>query len=125
MTTTDHMRTITAVKAKPPATLTVQWSDATRVKIDLGETLRKRAFGALRDPAEFVRVRVGEWGHSVEWAIRRRLSAETLWLETLSAIGRDGHAGIFGMAFAPRAVAERDREGARSVPPHGRLLLER
>jgi hypothetical protein len=88
MTTTDRMRTITGVKAKPPATLTVQWSDGTRAKVDLSETLRKRAFGALRDPAELVRVRLGEWGHSVEWPSGAELSAETLWLETLSAIGR-------------------------------------
>jgi hypothetical protein len=88
MTTTDYMRTITTVKAKAPSTLTVQWSDGTRAKIDLGETLRKRAFGALRDPAEFVRARLGEWGHSVEWPSGAELSAETLWLETLSAIGR-------------------------------------
>ena len=89
MTTTDHMRTLAAVKAKPPATLTVQWSDGTRAKLDLGEMLRKRAFGTLRDPAEFARARLGEWGHSVEWPSGAELSAETLWLETLSAIGRD------------------------------------
>ena len=88
MTTTDHMRTITAVKAKPPATLAVQWSDGTRAKIDLGETLRRRPFRILRDAAEFSRVRMGEWGHSVQWAAGPELSAETLWLETLSAIGR-------------------------------------
>jgi hypothetical protein len=88
MTTNDRMRTLAAVKAKPPAMLTLQWSDGTRAKVDMSETLRKRAFGALRDSVEFARARVGEWGHSVVWPSGAELSAETLWLETLSAIGR-------------------------------------
>jgi hypothetical protein len=88
MTTTDHMRTITAVKAKAPSSLTVQWSDGTRAKIDLGEMLRRRPFRTLRDAVEFARVRVGEWGHSIEWPSGPELGAETLWLETLSSIGR-------------------------------------
>jgi hypothetical protein len=89
MTTTDRMRTIAVVKAKPPATLSIQWSDGTRARIDLAETLRGKAFRSLRDPAEFVRARIGEWGHSIEWASGVELSAETLWLETLSAMGRE------------------------------------
>ena len=71
MTATDRMRTVTMAKGKPPATLTVQWSDGLRAKIDLSEILQDRAFRALRDPAEFVRVRVGEWGHSSRRPCRR------------------------------------------------------
>ncbi len=82
------MRTLIGVKAKPPATLTVQWSDGTRAKIDLAPLLRGRAFRTLRDEAEFARARIGEWGHSVEWPSGTDVSAETLWLETLSALER-------------------------------------
>lgn len=89
MTTTDRMRTIAAVKARPPSALTVTWSDGMRAKLDLAETLRHRAFKSLRDPAEFTRARVGEGGHSIGWGSGAELSADTLWLETLSAIGRD------------------------------------
>jgi hypothetical protein len=84
---TDNMRTLTAVKAKPPASLTVQWSDGTRAKLDLAPLLRGRAFRPLRDENEFARARLGEWGHSIEWPSGAGLSADTLWLETLSATG--------------------------------------
>jgi hypothetical protein len=88
MRTVDKLRTISAVKAKAPSTLTVSWSDGTRVKLDLHGILRDRAFRVLRSPEAFERVRIGEWGHSVEWDAGPELSAETVWLETLSATGR-------------------------------------
>lgn len=88
MSRSDIVRTIIAAKAKPPATLALRWSDGTRAEIDLSVMLRERGFRPLRDSAAFARVRVGEWGHSVEWPSGAELSAETLWLETLSAIGR-------------------------------------
>jgi hypothetical protein len=83
----DKTRTISAVKAKAPTTLAIRWSDGTRVELDLAETLRDKAFKPLRNSAAFGRVRVGEWGHSVEWQGGAELSAEALWLETLSATG--------------------------------------
>ena len=83
----DKLRTISGVKAKAPSTLTVAWSDGTRAKIDLREMFRDRAFRVLRSPEAFERVRVGEWGHSVEWDAGPELSAEALWLATLSATG--------------------------------------
>lgn len=86
----DKMRTITAVETKSPSILALKWSDGTRARLDLAETLRKRAFRTLREPARFARAHLGEWGHSVEWPGGQALSAETLWLETLSATGRGG-----------------------------------
>jgi len=89
MTTGDRIRTITAVAAKLPATLSLRWSDGTQADIDLRAMVRGRAARALRDETEFARVSLGEWGHSVTWPCGIELSAETLWLETLSATGRD------------------------------------
>jgi len=89
MSIADKVRTIAAVKAKPPSRLAVEWSDGTRAELDIGALLRSRPFKRVRERAEFARVRVGEWGHSVEWPSGAELGAETLWLETLSAIGRD------------------------------------
>jgi len=43
---------------------------------------------ALRDPPLFAQARLGDWGHSVVWPDGTELDAETLWLETLTAIGR-------------------------------------
>lgn len=54
----------------------------------MGATLADPVFAALQDTAEFCRPGVGDWGHSVIWPSGTELGAETLWLETLSAIGR-------------------------------------
>ncbi|MGB8363364.1 MAG: DUF2442 domain-containing protein [Rhizomicrobium sp.] len=87
MSITDTTRTIVSVKAKAPATIALRWSDGTRAEIDLTPVLRGRAFRALRDPGEFAQAQIGEWGHSIAWPSGAELSAETLWLETLSATG--------------------------------------
>lgn len=89
MSSEDKLRTIVGAKARPPATLALKWSDGTRAEIDLAHYVKGKGFRALRDPAVFTAVRVGEWGHSVEWSPEVGLSAETLWLETLSVIGRN------------------------------------
>jgi hypothetical protein len=88
MKSTDRMRTIVAVEASPPATLKLKWSDGTRARADIAKLVRGRAYRAVRG-AEFARVRVDEWGHGVVWPSGAELSAETLWLATLSATGRD------------------------------------
>ena len=87
MSSGDRMRTIVAAKAKAPTTLALRWSDGTRADVDLNAMLRDRRLRALREPSEFARVRVGEWGHSLEWPSGVDLGADALWLETLSATG--------------------------------------
>ena len=89
MTTSDNTRTILEVQAKARAALTLKWSDGTHISLDLSGTLRGRRFRALREAKQFARARVGEWGHSVEWPCGIDLGADMLWLETLTAIGRD------------------------------------
>jgi hypothetical protein len=83
----DKTRIITSVKATPPATLALRWSDGTRANLDVGSVLGGKHMRALRNPEAFALVRLGEWGHSIEWPSGAELSAETLWLETLSAKG--------------------------------------
>jgi len=89
MTSTDRMRAIVAVAATQPATLDLRWSDGAEATLDLGAILRDRRFRGLRDPAAFARAERGDWGHSVVWPSGEELSAETLWLESLTATGRD------------------------------------
>ena len=88
MKSEDRTHTILKAKAMPPATLAVEWSNGTRAELDLTKHLRGKSLRALRDPSVFARVRVGEWGHSVEWPSGAELGADMLWLETLSATGR-------------------------------------
>ena len=89
MSSGDKMRTIVAAKAKAATTLALRWSDGTRADVDLNEMLRDKKLRALRDPSEFGRVHIGEWGHSLEWPSGVELGADTLWLETLSTTGRE------------------------------------
>lgn len=87
MNITDKARTITAVRATGPSSLHLSWSDGTAADLDLGTVLADRAFAALRDPGEFAKVEVGDWGHSLAWPSGAELGADMLWLETLTATG--------------------------------------
>ncbi|MDK4806064.1 MAG: DUF2442 domain-containing protein [Novosphingobium aromaticivorans] len=87
MTITDKTRTITAVRATGPSSLHLAWSDGTMADLDLGALLNDGPRALLRDPGEFAQVEVGDWGHSLAWPSGAELSADRLWLETLSATG--------------------------------------
>ncbi len=89
MSMTDKMRTIERVRADGPAALNLIWSDGTAADLDFAAILDDPAFAALRDPAEFARVEVGDWGHSLCWPSGAEMGADRLWLETLSATGHD------------------------------------
>lgn len=84
----DNTRTIVAVRATGPASLHLVWSDDRQADLNLTAMLDDRAFPALRDPVEFAKVEVGDWGHSLVWPSGAELGADTLWLETLAATGQ-------------------------------------
>jgi hypothetical protein len=85
--TMDKMRTIAAVRATGATAVHLAWSDETEADVDLRDMLADRAFAALRDPAAFAGVEVGDWGHELAWPCGAELGADRLWLETLSATG--------------------------------------
>lgn len=89
MNITENTRTISAVRAIGPSSLHLSWSDGTAVDLDLGAVIGDRAFAALRDPSEFAKVELGDWGQSLAWPSGAELGADMLWLETLSATGHD------------------------------------
>jgi hypothetical protein len=68
----DWMRTIRKAEPLGGARLRLEWSDGT--------------VAGIRDLAG---VEVGEWGHSLVWSDGTEIGADALWLDTLSAIGRD------------------------------------
>src|SRR5579872_2171316 len=88
MSVTDTMRTIEGVKAIGPAQLRLRWSDGAEVELDLSAWLETPGFARLRDHAMFAAVKVGDWGHSLEWSNGAEASADSLWLETLAASKR-------------------------------------
>ena len=85
MSIADNTRTITAVQATGPTSLHLIWSDGTQANLDLTTALGDRAFAMLRDPSEFAKIEVGDWGHSLTWPSGAEMGADALWLETLSA----------------------------------------
>ena len=122
MNVTDKTRTIAAVRAIGPSVLHVSWSDGTAADIELGAILDDRAFAALRDPGEFAKVELGDWGHSLTWPSGVELGADMLWLETLSATGHGDVRAFLAWRLRPVAV-----EGGRRVgrlAPDGHLLFQ-
>jgi hypothetical protein len=89
MSPTDRTRTLVEVAAIGASRLAVRWSDGVRAELDLSSWLRERPFRSLQDPAEFAKVSLGDWGHSLRWANGAELGADALWLETLTATGRN------------------------------------
>jgi hypothetical protein len=88
MIAADMTRTIIGATAKAGFMLDIQWSGAIRATIDLSKLVKGRAFAQIREPREFAKVKVGDWGHSLEWPQGIELGADALWLMTLGALGR-------------------------------------
>jgi hypothetical protein len=84
----EKLRTIANVEAVAPAALLLTWSSGERATIDLTSLLERRGFEPLADPQVFKQVRLGDWGHSVEWPNGVDLGADRLWLDTLSALDK-------------------------------------
>ena len=70
----DRMRTILSVKALGGQRLRLEWSDGTVAELAV--------------PQGKGQAEVGDWGHSLVWPDGFELGADSLWLETLDAIGR-------------------------------------
>lgn len=75
---TDRMRTLSDARMQPNGDICLRWSDGIEVTIAL-----PRKFAAAGKP------RIGDWGHNLEWPDGNELGADSLWLDTLTALGRD------------------------------------
>lgn len=74
--TNDTMRTIRSAKALGDARLQLEWSDGTVAEL------------AMPQVPDLAKVAVGDWGHSLVWPDGFEIGADSLWLDTLTAIGR-------------------------------------
>ncbi len=79
------MRTIEAVQGRDGARLQLRWSDGSEAEVTVAPNVLK----ALGGQAQFRSVRLGDWGHSIEWPSGYQLGADALWLDTLRATGRE------------------------------------
>lgn len=84
----EKLRAVEMVKAEHPSFLELHWSGGDEARVDLSHLFSDRAFRALADPKVFKTARIGDWGHSVVWTDGTEIGADRLWLETLSATGR-------------------------------------
>lgn len=84
----DKLRTIEAVQAKRQSLLELRWSAGEKARVDLSHLFSDRAFKTLVNAKIFGTAKVGDWGHSVVWSDGTEIGADRLWLETLSATGR-------------------------------------
>lgn len=72
----DTMRTILIATALGRGRLRLEWSDGSVVEV---------AVPKVEDPGS---VAIGEWGHSLVWSDGSEIGADSLWLDTLDALGR-------------------------------------
>ncbi len=73
----DRMRTIREAELHAGGQLQLLWSDGTAATVPIPENFTQAGAPAI-----------GDWGHSVEWLDGSELGADTLWLDTLTALGR-------------------------------------
>jgi hypothetical protein len=126
MNVADNTRTIAAVHAIGPASLRLVWSDGTQADLDLNAALGDRAFAALRDPAEFAKVEVGDWGHSLAWPSGAELGADALWPQPCRRPGMATCTPSF-LEWRLRHALSLSKAGrcAGRLAPNGGLLFER
>jgi len=85
----ERLHTITQVRAEADYTLLLSWEDAEDARINLSRTVKTAAFASLAEPGVFVKAELGDWGHSVAWPNGTEIGADSLWLDSLTAWGRD------------------------------------
>ncbi len=74
----DTMRAIIGAEVLSDATIHLHWSDGVEANLTL--------------PAKFAQAgkpQIGDWGHSLEWPDGSEIGADSLWRDTLTALGRD------------------------------------
>ena len=76
----DRLRVITGADALVDHAVHLMWSDGTSVDVDCA---------ALREGTTAAAPTVGDWGHSLVWPDGMEVGADRIWLETLTALGRD------------------------------------
>lgn len=74
--TSDTMRTIRSAKALGDTRLQLEWSDGTVAEL------------AMPQVPDLSKVELGDWGHSLVWPDGYEIGADSLWLDTLTAMGR-------------------------------------
>lgn len=76
------LRHIRQVNVKPNYVLELAFDNESPVEVDLSSLIAAGGvWEALRDPAAFSKVSIGEYGRSLEWPGELDLCADALWIE--------------------------------------------
>jgi len=80
---------IERVRALENSRLSLRWVGGRQATVDLSRDLaRYKSLAPLREAAEFRQAAVGEGGHSVAWPSGVDIGADSLWRDSLIALGR-------------------------------------
>jgi hypothetical protein len=85
----ERLHSIRSVRPAGAYRLVLSWDHAEDATVDLTQTVRTAAFKTLADPDVFQKVELGDWGHSVAWPGDVEIGADSLWLDSLTAWGRE------------------------------------
>jgi hypothetical protein len=85
----DQLPSLSHIGVPTGLALHVSWSNGVEATLDFSRLMEADPFRSLADPEVSEQVQIGEWGHSLVWPGDVELSADSLWLMTLEALGRD------------------------------------
>lgn len=85
----EEQHSLVAAKASGAARLELRWSNDQEATLDLAKVLEDDAYAALRHGDVFEAVQLGDWGQSLVWPDGIEIGADSLWLDCLSAWGRE------------------------------------
>jgi hypothetical protein len=82
---------LSAVEALKPGMLRTTWSTGEVLEVDVGPVLRKiPALKKILEPKVFAKVRLGEWGHGIEW-FDAELGADNVYAWAKEQAGQVSH----------------------------------
>ncbi|AQR62383.1 hypothetical protein BZG35_12560 [Brevundimonas sp. LM2] len=85
----ETLRSLTAVRHLDGHRLALTWGPGEEATVDFAPIVKIPPFRPLADTAVFAEVEVGDWGHSLVWPGEIEIGADSLWLDSLTAWGRD------------------------------------
>lgn len=101
----DRIRMIRSATPLGDTRLQLEWSDGTVAGV------------TLPDIPELAAVELGDWGHSLVWPDGSEIGADSLWLDTLDAIGRSDARQFLGWRLRNGLSLAKSAEALGLKPP--------
>ena len=85
----ERSHAIESVRPGGGYSIVIKWEGAGEATIDLARTVQTTSFRSLATPDVIQRVELGDRGQSLVWPDGVEIGADSLWLDSLTAWGRD------------------------------------